>query len=145
MTNWKYVLKKINAATHDDHSGQRTLSRKMNCNEEQTSLSIFLRMRNNWLDSTKGSMGPPSASQIHQPSQAVVGRANIRLGGEHQRYLLSGHLAQVNCHKWTAVISISRYLIQHIKSLGTQKRSFSSVPNKHVHLKGQALISSLKT
>lgn len=67
LTNWKYTLKNKYAATQDDHRGweQGTLSRKMDCNEEQNSLYIFLRMRNNWLDSTMGPMDF-NGSIIHQ-------------------------------------------------------------------------------
>lgn len=140
-------LKKKYTATQDDHRGrgQGTLSRKMNSNEEQNFLCIFQRIGNSWLDSTKGLMDF-NGSTIHQlkcqPSQAAIERANILLGGSHQTYLLSAHSAQVNCHNWTAVTSIRQYLKQYINSLGTQHSSFSSLPNKYVHFKGQILISS---
>lgn len=81
--------------------------------------NIFLRMRNNWLDST--SHITATHGQLCQLCQAVVERANILLGREHQPDLLSPHSTQVNCHNWTGVISISQYPLQYTNFLGTQK------------------------
>lgn len=88
-------------------------------------------------------MVPPSTCQIHQLSQAVGERANILPGEHNQLYLLSIHSAQVNCHDWTAVISINQSKTVHELLRNIKEQLFLST-NKHVHHKGRDLLSNSK-
>ena len=93
---------------------------------------LIYRMRNNWFDSTKVPMDFNS-SIIYQSNMSNF--SGCCRNGKHCtrrrasdiscRSFSPGKSSQLDCCD-----SISQYLVQYINSLGTQKSSFSSPPNK---------------